>query len=46
MKIFVLLIFLACAMAACNRMTKKQAVQVKSLQVWMYASVICVCDHC
>jgi hypothetical protein len=42
MKIFVLLLFLACAMAACNCMTKKQAVQDNSLQLWMFASVICV----
>jgi hypothetical protein len=42
MKIFVLLLFLAYAMAACNWMMKKQAVQDKSLQVWMFASVIWV----
>jgi len=40
MKLFVLLLFLACAMAACNCMAKKQVVQDKSLQVWMFASVI------
>lgn len=39
---FVLLLFLVCAMAACNCMTKKLDVQDKSLQVWMFASVICV----
>ena len=42
MKIFVLLLFLAWAMAAFNHMTKKQAMQDIFLQVWMFASVICV----